>query len=90
MMRIFLAYIVPLLLPTVVYLLWLRFAPANGGGERGVPWLWLAGAGVVLAAIVLAGLALSGGSPDGFFTSVAGRARGVARLTARAVPRGAR
>lgn len=66
-MRIFLAYIVPLLMPTVVYLLWLRFAPANGGGERGVPWLWLAGAGVVLAAIVLAGLALSGGSPDGIY-----------------------
>lgn len=65
-MRIFLTYVVPLLLPTVVYLLWLRFAPPSGE-ERGVPWLWLAGAGVVLAAIVLAGLALSGGSPDGIY-----------------------
>ena len=65
-MRIFLTYIVPLLLPTALYLLWLRFAPATGG-ERGVPWLWLAAAGILLAAIVLVGLVLSGGSPDGVY-----------------------
>lgn len=65
-MKFFLEYIVPLLLPTVVYLLWLRFAAADGV-ERDMPWTWLAAAGVVLVAIVLGGLALFGGSDQGAY-----------------------
>jgi ABC-type uncharacterized transport system YnjBCD permease subunit len=65
-MRVFFAYVVPLLLPTVLYLLWLRFAAVDGH-EREVPWLWLGAAGVALAAVVLVGLALSSGSKDGVY-----------------------
>ena len=65
MIRILLTYIVPLLLPAVLYFLWLRLAPANE--PRTVPWSWLVAAGVLLVAIVLAGLALLGGTPDGVY-----------------------
>lgn len=65
MIRILLTYIVPLLLPAVLYFLWLRFS--GNAQPRQVPWSWLAIAGVVLVAIVLAGLALLGGTPDGVY-----------------------
>jgi len=65
MIRILLTYIVPLLLPAVLYFIWLRLAPVTQ--PREVPWSWLAGAGVLLVAIVLAGLALLGGTPDGVY-----------------------
>jgi hypothetical protein len=57
MPRILLTIVLPLLLPTVLYLLWLtvlrpaRHDDATQGAA--LPWLWLAGAGVVLVAIVL-------------------------------------
>lgn len=63
MIRAFLTIILPLLLPTALYLLWvfaMRRAEAAGVGEllRGLPWIWLGGAGVVLlvAVLVLAAL----------------------------------
>lgn len=65
MIRILFTYILPLLVPTVIYFLWLRFS--SGTQEREHPWPWLIGAGVLLAAIVLAGLALLGGTPDGVY-----------------------
>ncbi len=65
MTRILLTYVLPLLLPTALYLLWLRFA--GGGARREVPWMWLAIAGLGLAAMVLSGLALSGGDKDGIY-----------------------
>jgi hypothetical protein len=65
-MRLFFTIVVPLLLPTTVYLLWLRFAGA-GGEQRDVPWLWLAAGGVALAAIVVGTLTLSGGAKDGTY-----------------------
>lgn len=65
MIRILLTYILPLLVPTAIYFLWLRFA--GTAPEREHPWPWLIGAGVLLAAIVLAGLALLGGTPDGIY-----------------------
>jgi hypothetical protein len=49
----------PLILPTVLYLLWMRlrdeqWAQAGGAVRWGaLPWLWLAGAGAVLLAVVL-------------------------------------
>jgi hypothetical protein len=57
MPRILLTIVLPLLLPTVLYLLWLTvLRPARHDGATqwaALPWLWLAGAGVVLVAIVL-------------------------------------
>jgi hypothetical protein len=57
MIRVFLTIVLPLLLPTALYLLWVTsFGSAR---ERGVvawtslPWLWLAAAGALLLAIVL-------------------------------------
>jgi hypothetical protein len=57
MLRVSLTIVLPLLLPTALYLAWtgLIGAPRDGGAISwaAVPWLWLAGAGAVLLAIVL-------------------------------------
>ena len=57
MLRVIFTIVLPLLLPTVVYLLWLRVArwSAESEGVRwaALPWLWLAGAGALLLAVVL-------------------------------------
>lgn len=74
MIRVLLTYLLPLVLPTVVYLLWLRLSrPSAGAGRaaagddlrRAVPWLWLALAGLALVAATLAALALTGGGSPG-------------------------
>ena len=57
MLREVLTLVVPLLLPTLFYLAWLkavRWSAAGGvlAGRR-MPWLWLAASGVALAALVL-------------------------------------
>lgn len=69
MIRALLTVILPLLLPTGLYLLWaiaMRRAAAAGlgGVMRGLPWPWLAGAGVVLLAGVLALVSLGFGTGD--------------------------
>lgn len=66
MIRAFLTVILPLLLPTALYLLWvfaMRRVEAAGVGEllRGMPWIWLAAAGVVLLAGALTLAALGFG-----------------------------
>lgn len=57
MLRVLLTIIVPLILPTAVYVLWMRTMrwEASGGAVRwrALPWVWLAGAGAVLLALVL-------------------------------------
>jgi hypothetical protein len=57
MLRVCLAIVLPLVLPTALYLAWIILlgAPRDGGGVSwsAVPWLWLAGAGAALLAIVL-------------------------------------
>jgi hypothetical protein len=57
MLRVLLTIVLPLVLPTALYLLWVRTTQwEEGGGAmrwRALPWLWLAGAGVVLLAVVL-------------------------------------
>jgi len=55
MLRVFFTIVLPLVLPTALYLLWAAYGPGRGdGGRRGAPpWLWLAGAGVLLLAGVL-------------------------------------
>jgi len=67
-MRAFLETIVPFLLPTLVYFLYI-YARRRAGLARGqsidVPWAWLAGAGVALVAVTFAAIALFGGAPPG-------------------------
>jgi hypothetical protein len=69
MLRVFSTIVLPLLLPTALYLVWLRVAywsqrGAHQGGQPGsqpggrvpwatLPWVWLAGAGALLLALVL-------------------------------------
>ena len=57
MVRIFLTIVLPLLLPTALYLLWVSTlgAPRGGGvvAWASLPWVWLVGAGAVLLAAVL-------------------------------------
>jgi hypothetical protein len=65
MLRVVFTIVLPLILPTAIYLLWVRLAhpspsrsPQEGEPEASVrwaalPWLWLAGTGVVLLALVL-------------------------------------
>lgn len=57
MLRELLTLIVPLLLPTVLYLLWLRATRWIEAGEtvawHKLPWAWLAVIGVALTALVL-------------------------------------
>jgi hypothetical protein len=57
MLRVGLTIVLPLLLPTGLYLLWVTIlgAPREDGGAQwaNLPWLWLAAAGAALLAIVL-------------------------------------
>jgi hypothetical protein len=71
-LRKFLTIVVPLLLPTALYLVYLlaaRRRAQTAGGKAGwwmeVPWAWLAVAGFVLMLISLAGYALFGGAEPG-------------------------
>jgi hypothetical protein len=63
MLRVLLTVVLPLGVPTAVYLLWLRLrraAETAHGAEAAetlqwgaLPWVWLAGAGAILLAVVL-------------------------------------
>ena len=57
MLRVLLTIVLPLLLPTVLYLLWVAtLRPARQSGMApwtALPWVWLASAGIALLAIVL-------------------------------------
>ncbi|QEX21007.1 hypothetical protein FRZ61_09270 [Hypericibacter adhaerens] len=72
-MRRFLEILIPLLLPTAIYFVYVaiarRQARAAGAsptvGLRDMPWTWLAGAGVALLAVTLAASAFFGGAPPG-------------------------
>lgn len=70
---VLLHYVLPLVLPFVIYGVWLllarRKARTAGGEEapewRDAPWTWLFVAGAALVAVGLVGLALTGGAPPG-------------------------
>ena len=66
MARVFITIVLPLLLPTALYLLWVGTwgAPHDGGAVpwTAVPWVWLAGAGAVLPVIVLLVITVGFGS----------------------------
>jgi Family of unknown function (DUF6111) len=68
MLRVFLTIVLPLLLPTALYLLWVFMFGAEHGGDAvrwaAVPWIWLAGAGAVLLAIVLFVVTVHFGAPQ--------------------------
>ena len=68
MPRVLLTIVLPLVLPTAVYVLWvttLRPARRNGATWwRVLPWVWLAGAGVALLAIVLFVVTVHFGRPQ--------------------------
>jgi hypothetical protein len=66
-MRQLLSVLVPLLLPTAAYVLYVhvmrkRSAAGTGPEWRDVPWTWLAVAGGLLAAVALAAYTLLGGA----------------------------
>ena len=65
MLRVFFTIVLPLVLPTALYLLWMRLAhwlprgPPEGAqldeavNWAALPWVWLAAAGAVLLALML-------------------------------------
>jgi hypothetical protein len=69
MLKKLLTVVLPLMLPTLIYMAYMmidrRKAAASGGAVVpwwvGAPWTWLITGGVLLAAIVLVTLALTGG-----------------------------
>ena len=74
MSRILLQYVLPLLLPTLIFFGWLALTRKAGETRaetmarlQGGPWYWLVIAGFVLMAAGLAYLGLSHGGPPGSF-----------------------
>ncbi|HXY98654.1 MAG TPA: DUF6111 family protein [Stellaceae bacterium] len=72
MIRILLTVVLPLLLPTLVYLLWLAVAqraPLGAPAQwRALPWPWLVGIGLALVAAMLYFIGTRiGGSPLGVY-----------------------
>jgi hypothetical protein len=69
MLRKLLTVVLPLMLPTLIYMAYMmidrRKAAASGGAPVpwwvGAPWTWLITGGVLLATIVLVTVALTGG-----------------------------
>ena len=68
MLRVLLTIVLPLILPTAIYLAWVRtMQPAEDSGPvrwRALPWIWLAGAGTVLLVLVLFVVNVHFGSPE--------------------------
>jgi hypothetical protein len=66
MLRIGVTIVLPLLLPSGLYLLWIMVlrAPRENGARpwAAIPWVWLAGAGIVLLAAVLFGITVGFGT----------------------------
>lgn len=71
-MRALFTIVLPLILPTALYLLWalaMRRVAATGMGDllRDVPWVWLVPAGVLLTAVVLLLIPLGFGGSNGVY-----------------------
>ena len=66
MLRFFFTIVLPLLLPTAVYLLWQQFARWPEGGDgvhwNALPWAWLAGVGALLLVMVLSAVIVGFGT----------------------------
>jgi drug/metabolite transporter (DMT)-like permease len=69
MIRVFLLYLLPLLLPTLLYLGW--FWIAKRRDKEGLPpltqgpWVWLIGGGIAFMLCVLAYIAVTDGAEPG-------------------------
>lgn len=55
--------VLPLVLPTLLYLAYVGYARRRGGEAPPMPWVWLGIAGGVLLAATFAALVLFGGAP---------------------------
>jgi hypothetical protein len=68
MLRVVLTIVLPLLLPTALYLLWVgafgSWREVGAVSWAAVPWLWLAAAGAVLLAVVLFVVTVGFGVPQ--------------------------
>ena len=68
MLRLLVTILLPLFLPTALYLLWVTLLrPARRNGTTlwaALPWLWLAAGGVVLLVIVLFVVTVHFGAPQ--------------------------
>jgi hypothetical protein len=71
-MRVFLTIVVPLLLPTLLYFLYLLVVRRRAVGPQGqaaqelpLPWVWLSVIGAALAAITFFAVAQLDGAPPG-------------------------
>lgn len=77
MMRVLIEELLPLVLPTVLYLLWWLIIGRNRktGGDKvkawyDGPWFWLILAGVALSgAVLIYGALHTGGAPSGTFVA---------------------
>jgi len=64
--RQFFEIVVPLILPTVIYIAYFSVLhPRRGANFPEMPWIWLAGAGLLLVAVTFLALALIGGADPG-------------------------
>jgi hypothetical protein len=62
-MRQFFEIVLPLILPTVIYVAYFSvLRPRRAGGFPEMPWIWLGGAGVLLLAVTFLALTLFGGA----------------------------
>jgi hypothetical protein len=62
--RQFLEILLPLILPTLIYVAYVALARARGAtGQPEVPWFWLAAAGGFLVIVTFVAVALLGGAP---------------------------
>jgi hypothetical protein len=67
MLRVALTVIVPLLLPTALWLVWIiatKRAEASGGAWAVAPWPWLLAGGVALTAVTLYAVNVGFGRED--------------------------
>ncbi len=69
MLRVFLQFILPLIFPTAIYLVWAWFEQRRRQGQveegKETPWIWLIGAGFALSIISLLVWGLTQGSDPG-------------------------
>lgn len=65
-MRAFLQIAIPLVLPTLLYFLYVKMVRRSGGNAPpDVPWIWLAVAGGALVLVSIAAFSMMGGAPPG-------------------------
>ena len=72
MTRVLLTIILPLILPTALYVLWVVSAGRAGAASeaapwRDLPWVWLGVAGAVLVVAMIAAVVEIGGTKDGIY-----------------------